>query len=377
MQLFLRGNSLYKIQMKKIYVSLALALCLGASAQLTRTSVITANPVTRQLNTNIAAKTAATTTLMPSTFNSGGCATNTANIAFYSVWNYTATTNYTLAAQGYAFGTNKTTYTLSPSITLALGTPTITDVADRAAQKYNVTGSVNILQILMASAIGEGTGSITGKIYNENLTTKGPGTQVGGSATAALGTLTGYDAITFASPIAITNANFFASVESPAMGGAGLDTLAILSTVAGCSSTDSLSWIYHTVSPASASTILSSGWVSVKKDFSANLDLLIFPVVDITTNTGSISKNDLTLLAAFPNPAANEITINFGLNRAGDAEIEIFDITGKRVNGIKMENLQAGNHTTKVDLSDLNAGVYMYSVKSANAKMFSKFTVTK
>lgn len=364
--------------MKKIYLSLALgALCLGASAQVTRTSVITANPVTRQLNTNIAAKTAATATLMPSTFNSGGCATNTANIVFYSVWNSAANTNYTVVAEGYAFGTNKTTYTLSPALATALGTPTLTDVTDRSAQKYNVVGSVNVMEILVATGIGEGTGSITGKIYDENLTTKGPGNQMGGSATTALSTLTGYDAITFGAPIAISNANFFASVESPAMGGSGQDTLAILSTVAGCSSTDSLSWNFHTVSPASAAAVLGGGWSSVNVDFGANLDLLIFPVVDITTSTGSISKNDLTLMAAFPNPAANEITINFGLNKAGDAEIEIFDVTGKRVNVIKMENLQVGSHNTKVDLSTLNAGVYMYSVKSANAKMFSKFTVTK
>jgi hypothetical protein len=44
---------------------------------------------------------------------------------------------------------------------------------------------------------------------------------------------------------------------------------------------------------------------------------------------------------------------------------------------VKLDNLEAGNHTSKVNTSNLNAGVYMYSVKSDNAKMFSKFTISK
>ncbi|MFK5219977.1 T9SS type A sorting domain-containing protein, partial [Lactococcus cremoris] len=54
-----------------------------------------------------------------------------------------------------------------------------------------------------------------------------------------------------------------------------------------------------------------------------------------------------------------------------------YDVTGKIVKAIKLDNLEAGNHSSKISLSDLNAGVYMYSVKSDNAKMYSKFTITK
>jgi hypothetical protein len=55
----------------------------------------------------------------------------------------------------------------------------------------------------------------------------------------------------------------------------------------------------------------------------------------------------------------------------------VFDVTGKLVNSVKLDNLEAGNHATKLNTSSLNAGVYMYSVKSDNAKMFSKFTISK
>ncbi len=367
--------------MKKIYLALGFGLLvLGANAQQKAAPVLTANPINKAilLTDGSAAKTAVTSTLMPSTFNTGGCATNTANVVFYSSWNSATTAQYTVQAVGYTFGTNNTTYTLAPAIAGALGTPTISDVVDRAAQKYNVTGNVSVTDVIVATAIAEGTGIVSAKIYSENATTKAPDAQVGTTATKALATFTGYDAITFSSPIPLSAGNFFASIESPAIGGAGQDTLAILSTLAGCSSTDSLAWQFHVTSPAAAAAVLTAGWASINVDFGQNLDLLIFPVVDITTGVNnSISKGNLTLLAAFPNPAANDLTINFGLNKASKIEIEVFDVTGKLVNSVKLDNLEAGNHATKLNTSSLNAGVYMYSVKSDNAKMFSKFTISK
>ncbi|MFN8116484.1 MAG: T9SS type A sorting domain-containing protein [Bacteroidia bacterium] len=363
--------------MKKIYLALGFGLLiLGANAQQKAKTVLTANPVNKAvvLNDGSVAKTAVTSTLMPSTFNTGGCATNTSNIVYYSSWNFTTTAQYTVNAVGYSFGTNATTYTLSPAIAAAVGTPTVVDVTNKAAQKYNVTGNVSVTDIIVATGIAEGTGLVSAKIYSENATTKAPSTQVGTTATKALNTFTGYDAITFSTPVALSAGNFFVSIEAPAIGGAGLDTLAILSTVGGCSSTDSLSWISNVVTPA----VFAGGWSSVNSAFGQNLDLLIFPVVDITTGVNNgISKGNLTLLAAFPNPASNEVTVNFGLNQSSKVEIEVYDVTGKIVNTVKLDNLEAGNHSSKLNTSSLSAGVYMYSVKSENAKMFSKFTIAK
>lgn len=368
--------------MKKIYTTLALsAMFFGAFAQQLGKPAITAHPAKNValLNAdNSAAKTAATSTLTPPTFTAGGCGTNTANIVYYSNFGGTANANYTVSAVGYAFGTNKATYTLSPALAGGLGTPTIVVENNRSAQKYNVTGNVTVTGVIVASAIAEGTGMVSAKIYSENATTKAPDTQIGTTATKALSSFTGSDLLTFGTPVAVSAGNFFASIESPAIGGSGLDTLAILSTMEGCSSTDSLSWTYSTVTPASAGSALGAGWSSVVSGTPANnLDYLIFPVIDIPAGLNSITKGNLTLLAAFPNPATNDITITFGLNQSSKVEIEIYDVTGKLVNSVKLDNLEAGNHSSKVNTSNLNAGVYMYSVKSENAKMYSKFTIAK
>jgi hypothetical protein len=356
--------------MKKIYLALGFGLLiLGANAQQKITKSVTANPVNKAIliNDGSLSKTAVTSTLTPPTFTAGGCGTNTANIVYYSSFGSQATTQYTYTGVGYLFGTNSSTVTVP-------GFGDIVTNNDKAAQKYNVTGFVSVTDVIVYSAIGEGTGNVNAKIYSENTTTKGPLAQIGTTATKALSSFTGLDVFTFGTPVALSAGNFFASIETPAIGGAGMDTLAILSTTFGCSSTDSLSWVYTT----SASPFVTSGWSSMEIANGGNLDLMIFPVIDITTGVNnSISRGNLTLLAAFPNPANNEITINFGLNQSSKVEIEMYDVTGKMVNSIKLDNLEAGNHSSKVNTSNLNAGVYMYSVKSDNAKMFSKFTIAK
>lgn len=358
--------------MKKIYVTLALgALALGVNAQQDVKLKLTANhPATFTALNNNAAKTVASTTLTPSTLNTGGCGTNTANIVYYSITQYTATPSYTVDAKGYAYGTNLTY--------LTQGATTYTLMDNRAAQKYNVVGTATISSVIVLSAKHSstaGTSMISAKIYTENTGNKAPGTVVGTAATKALNTFTGNDMLTFATPVVVPAGNFFASIESPAIGGATKDTLAILSTAQGCSSTDSLAWSYTQAVGA------GGFWTSAASGNNAqNLDLLIFPVADIgpsTVGVNSISKGDLTLLAAFPNPATSEVTINFGLNLDSKVEITLYDVAGKAVKTITTDQLAAGNHAQPVDVSGLNAGIYMYSVKSNNAQLFSKLTVIK
>lgn len=357
--------------MKKIYLTLGLgALFLGANAQQrTAKSYKAESTINAAIENSVLGKTAATTaTLAPASLLTGGCAvTGTlSGLAMYS----------NSPDPGYLFGTN--------TFTVAQGPTTFTLSFNKAAQKYAVTGSgvtvTNVLVLAGRAKSNAGTSVVTSKIYSEDAATKGPSTQVGVAATKALNTFTTgttYNVFTFGTPVAVSAGNFFASVESPALGGASRDTLGIYSTRFGCSSTDTLAWFNTSVI---APAVQDLGWASVKAGLTgnaSNVDLAIFPVLSIPTGLNSVTKGDLTLSAAFPNPAANEISINFGLSQSSKVEIEIYDLTGKMVNIIKLDNLETGNHTTKVNTASLNAGVYMYSVKSENTKMFSKFTVAK
>ena len=363
--------------MKKTLLSgIIIATSIGAFAQQLKTNQsLTASSTINLPADAFLSKTATSSTLTPVSVQAGGCATSTTStggLAYYSTAQYTATPTYTIDARGYAFGTDVTYYTL--------GSTTYTINNTTAAQKYNVTGSgITVTDVIVLAGKAKSNTPntmIMAKIFSENTTTKAPNTQIGVTATKSLNSFTtgsSYNVLSFGTPVSITAGNFFAAIESPSIGGANNDTLAILSTKLGCSSTDSLSWTYKIYNPAA----IAPSWSSVNANFSSNLDIMIYPVISITTDLSSITKGDLTLLAAFPNPATNEIAINFGLNQSSKVEIEIYDITGKSINTIKLDKLEPGNHTSKVSVSNLNTGVYMYSIKSENAKMFSKFTVTK
>ena len=133
--------------------------------------------------------------------------------------------------------------------------------------------------------------------------------------------------------------------------------------------TDSLSWEKWS----------DNSWHSFSNpgNWNLNVDMCIFPVVDIPAGINSVSKNQLSLFAASPNPASNEIAINYSLSASSKVEINIYDATGRLVKNIKTDELNSGKHNTKIDVSNFDSGVYMYGVKTANANLFSKFIIAK
>lgn len=236
------------------------------------------------------------------------------------------------------------------------------------AQKYTVTGTVHLTGAIVVSH-AHGTSSITLKAYNVNTTTGAPGTTtLGSSNSIMLNSFNSGSATTFsfATMPNVSNMSFFVSAVLPATP-ASVDTFGIYTEDFSCTGSDSLAWEKWN----------DNSWNSFSSVYGGALDLAILPIVDIATGIDNISKNDLSLFKAFPNPASGEVTINYSLSKASNVDIEVYDINGKLVKTISEKNAEVGQHNTKIDISALEAGVYMYGVKTDNAKLFSKFTVTK
>ena len=76
------------------------------------------------------------------------------------------------------------------------------------------------------------------------------------------------------------------------------------------------------------------------------------------------------LAAASPNPFGAETSIRFAMPAAGDAELTVFDMAGRRVRQLVSGNLAAGEHTARWNgRSDAGArvppGVYFYRLQAA------------
>lgn len=75
----------------------------------------------------------------------------------------------------------------------------------------------------------------------------------------------------------------------------------------------------------------------------------------------------LTTLNAFPSPFTNEANIKYTLSQNSDVEIEVFDVTGKRVATLQNGPMAAGTHNAVWEATEVNAGVYFVRMKAGDA----------
>jgi hypothetical protein len=78
-----------------------------------------------------------------------------------------------------------------------------------------------------------------------------------------------------------------------------------------------------------------------------------------------------------PNPFNLSTTISFTLARAGKVTVEIFNISGQKVETLIDRTMDEGLHSVSWNASKHSAGVYFYTVKSGNYSKTMKMTMIK
>lgn len=92
----------------------------------------------------------------------------------------------------------------------------------------------------------------------------------------------------------------------------------------------------------------------------------ILAILAGTTGIDDIS-NTVSIFTVYPNPATDAVTINLELKETSTLLIELTDITGKLVNTILNEKLNAGLVNKQINTSSLPNGNYLIKL-SANGK---------
>ena len=78
--------------------------------------------------------------------------------------------------------------------------------------------------------------------------------------------------------------------------------------------------------------------------------------------TSASAKTTLNIadgLQLSPNPAAETVSLDFVLDEASNTTVTILDVAGKTVRSLDLGRLEAGEQTTRLDVSDLPSGVYV------------------
>ncbi len=86
---------------------------------------------------------------------------------------------------------------------------------------------------------------------------------------------------------------------------------------------------------------------------------------------GSEVPSAYSLGQNYPNPFNPRTNIKFNVARAGDVRLSIFDVTGREVEVLVNERLNAGTYEARFDGSGLTSGVYFYRMQTRD------FTETK
>jgi len=96
---------------------------------------------------------------------------------------------------------------------------------------------------------------------------------------------------------------------------------------------------------------------------------------------GNASQQDIPgefhLEQNYPNPFNPSTTIEFGLPKATDIKVSVYNVIGQRVATLADEFRKAGWHTVKFHANDISSGVYFYRLKTAEWTKTRKFLLLK
>jgi len=99
---------------------------------------------------------------------------------------------------------------------------------------------------------------------------------------------------------------------------------------------------------------------STKGASGVNLDMNLFSNIEVNM---------------LPNPVEDYAQVHYKLENSSDVDIQIFDLTGKKVKQIVLSNQMAGQHQTSFDANELGAGTYIVRMKADGQETSSKFMV--
>ncbi len=101
----------------------------------------------------------------------------------------------------------------------------------------------------------------------------------------------------------------------------------------------------------------------------------------LTANSTSAFKSSLpteyALSAPYPNPFNSTTTIGYSLPVAGNVSIEVFDLSGRRVETVYSGETQAGVHTAVWNGQDESAGLYFIRLQAGNQFITTKALLVK
>lgn len=172
--------------------------------------------------------------------------------------------------------------------------------------------------------------------------------------------------VPFTTPASVMGTNFAVALDASSFEASG-DTVGIISDSDG----EGQQYAFHFMN--------GNWWVTDFLFGGLNNNIAMFAVIG-NANVGIDSDEFLNgvQMSAFPNPASVNTTIEFNLNQAfSNVKVEVIDANGRKVASVNKGALAQGNYKEVIDLSNVAAGKYYYSVITNESRLTKKIMVVK
>lgn len=132
-----------------------------------------------------------------------------------------------------------------------------------------------------------------------------------------------------------------------------------------------------------APTVMGTDTLSARVVWGADTVGIFWRRVVHYVNPASITENvagvpsSVVLLPNYPNPSNPTTMIRFGLPRAAEVVLTLYDLLGRPVRTLVAEHRPAGFHTVVVDLSGIPTGVYFSRLEAGSERRVQKLVVLR
>jgi hypothetical protein len=100
-------------------------------------------------------------------------------------------------------------------------------------------------------------------------------------------------------------------------------------------------------------------------------------VIEVRRINKPIKLNDIENILVFPNPTDGEVMVQFRVEQESETEVIVSDLVGRKVMDVINTKMPAGEYKYVVNLTKLNDGFYLMSVKTDTKISTSKIIISK
>lgn len=118
--------------------------------------------------------------------------------------------------------------------------------------------------------------------------------------------------------------------------------------------------------------------ISVLQQINSDGSILLHARENVITPPGSIAGDEaVRLFQNYPNPFNNKTTIKYQLKDASDVRMDLFTITGQKMETLVNDYQQAGPHWVEFDAKNYSSGLYVCRVTTPSNSVIKLMTLIK